>query len=902
MIKADQKYFKYKIEKKYFFNKIYCPKLIEKKLYKFWEINGFFLPSDKYKENFCIVIPPPNITGNLHIGHAFQQTFMDIIIRYQRMLGKNTLWQYGTDHAGIATQMIVEKNILKQKKQNIYKISKQKFIKQIWKWKKKYSKNISAQIKRLGHSIDWSRERFTMDKKFSEIVKKAFVHLYNDNLIYRGIKIVNWDPKLKTAVSDLEIVKKISKEKIWYVKYILADNLETKDNKKYLIISTSKPETIFADIAVAVHPDDIRYQDLIGKYLILPLLNCKIPIIGDKKINMNKETGCLRITPGHDFHSYEIAKKNSLSIIRVFDFCACMLNKVEVLNSSGEEWLFYRNIPICYHGIDRFKSRKIIINEIKKLKLLHDVKIKEIDLFYADRSDVIVEPMITNQWYIKTKFLAKDAILAVKNKKIQFISKQYENMYFSWMKNIKDWCISRQLHWGHRIPVWYDLKKNVYVGINEKDIRKKYNIFEGVELFQETDVLDTWFSSSLWTFATLGWLQNEKTLKQFHPTDVLITGFDIIFFWVSRMIMMTMYFIKDKNGNGIVPFKKIYITGLIRDKYGEKMSKTKGNVLDPIDIIDGISLEELLKKRINEAINSEFVNKIISNTKKEYPNGIKSFGADSLRFAFCSISSSCRDINLDLSRLDGYRNFCNKLWNASRFIFINCKNINYKNNDKLIYYSFLDKWIISKFNDIIKLYKHSLDNFRFDMAANVLYDFLWHDFCDWYIELSKKIIFSEDKNNVFSIRHTLIKVLENFLKLAHPIIPFITEIIWQNIKNFNGSSGRTIMLEKFPCFDKQNVYVESVFLMNWVKKIIINIRNIKLEKGININEKLDIFIKEFDINKRYLIEKNIKFVIKISSLNSITLLDNDFVSEPSIILYIDNSKLFIPKRFINNKK
>ncbi|CAL1329544.1 Valine--tRNA ligase [Candidatus Providencia siddallii] len=869
---------------------------IEKNIYNFWEKNGFFKYNKNINQNnFCIAIPPPNITGSLHMGHAFQQTIMDIIIRYQRMQGKNTLWQTGTDHAGIATQIIIENKILSEEGKIRKDYNKKDYINKIWKWKKESNKIISQQMRRLGNSVNWKRERFTMDEKFSKSVKEAFIRLYKDNLIYRGKRLVNWDTELHTAISDLEVKNRKKKVHIWYIKYQLANDEKTLDGKNYLIIATTRPETILGDTAVAVNPEDLRYKNLIGKKIISPIINRYIPIIGDKYADIHKNTGCVKITPAHDFNDYKIGKQHQLIMINIMDLNGNILNKLEFFDSNGKLLNIHNcEIPKKYHGINRFIARKLIVSELEKIGALIKVKLYETNIPYNERNGIIIEPMLTNQWYIRAKFLAKNAIKAVEDGRINFIPQQYKNMYYSWMNNIQDWCISRQLWWGHRIPAWYDKNGNIYVNYNEDKIRIENNFDTNFVLNQDKDVLDTWFSSGLWTFSTLGWPKKTNALKMFHPTDILVSGFDIIFFWIARMIMLTMYFIKDKKNKPQIPFKTVYITGLIRDEEGQKMSKSKGNVIDPLDIINGISLEDLLKKRTTNMLQPQLSKKILKNTKKEFPEGIKAYGADALRFTLTALASTGRDIIFDMKRLLGYRNFCNKLWNASRFVLINTKNQDCGQNGGKINFSLSDYWILTKLNNTIKNYSEALDKNRYDIAANIIYDFTWNDFCDWYITISKILINKNDKVQIRSIRYTLIEVLEKILRLAHPIIPFITENIWQNIKSIKNIHDLTIMLQPFPKFDESKINKIAFEKIEWIKKLIIAIRNIRTEINIEPNKLLHIFFKSESKNIITLVKKNQIIIKSIALLKEITFLSKNETPPVSITKLINNAELNFP--------
>ena len=647
-------------------DKTFNPNAIERAMYQAWEEKGYFKPhGDTSKESYCIMIPPPNVTGSLHMGHAFQDTIMDTLIRYQRMQGKNTLWQVGTDHAGIATQMVVERKIAAEEGKTRHDYGREAFIDKIWQWKGESGDTITKQLRRLGASVDWERERFTMDEGLSGAVKEVFVRLYQDDLIYRGKRLVNWDPKLHTAISDLEVENREKKGHMWHFRYPLADGLTTAEGKDHIVVATTRPETMLGDTAVAVNPNDPRYQDLIGKDVILPLVGRRIPIVGDEHADMEKGTGCVKITPAHDFNDYEVGKRHQRPMINIFTLNADIRQEAEVFSSNGEPSTAYdTGLPEAYQGLERFAARKAIVADMEAKGLLAAIEENNMTIPYGDRGGVVIEPLLTDQWYVRAAPLAKVATEVVEDGRIQFVPKQYENMYFSWMRDIQDWCISRQLWWGHRIPAWYDANGKVYVGRDEAEVRAAHDLAADVELRQDEDVLDTWFSSALWTFSTLGWPENTEALKTFHPTSCLVTGFDIIFFWVARMIMMTTHFLKDEDGKPQVPFKKVFVHGLIRDEQGQKMSKSKGNVLDPLDMIEGIQIEDLVTKRTTNMMQDQMADKIASRTRKEFPEGIEPHGTDALRFTIMALASTGRDINWDMSRLDGYRSFCNKIWNA----------------------------------------------------------------------------------------------------------------------------------------------------------------------------------------------------------------------------------------------
>lgn len=874
----------------------YNPAEIEQPLYQHWEKNGYFKANgDTTKESFCIVIPPPNVTGSLHMGHAFQQTIMDTMIRYQRMQGKNTLWQSGTDHAGIATQMVVERKIAAEEGKNRHDYGRDAFIDKIWEWKAESGGNISNQMRRLGNSVDWERERFTMDEGLSKAVKEAFVRLHKEDLIYRGKRLVNWDPKLHTAISDLEVENREVKGSMWHLRYPLADGAKTAEGKDYLIVATTRPETMLGDTGVAVNPEDPRYKDLIGKEIILPIVNRRIPILADEHADMEKGTGCVKITPAHDFNDYEVGRRHQLPMINIMDFDGNIRVSAEVLDTNGvESDVYSTEIPEAYQGMERFAARKAMVAEFERLGLLEEIKPHDLTVPYGDRGGVVIEPLLTDQWYVRAAPLAKPAVEAVKNGDIQFVPKQYENMYFSWMNDIQDWCISRQLWWGHRIPAWYDNQGNVYVGRDEEEVRRENNIAADVALRQDDDVLDTWFSSALWTFSTLGWPENTEALKTFHPTNVLVSGFDIIFFWIARMIMMTMHFIKDEDGKPQVPFNTVYMTGLIRDEEGQKMSKSKGNVLDPLDMIDGISLENLLEKRTGNMMQPQMAEKIAKRTSKEFPEGIEAHGTDALRFTLAALASTGRDINWDMKRLSGYRNFCNKLWNASRFVLMNTEEQDCGYQGDEMTFSLADRWILAEFNNTVKAYREALDSYRFDIAAGILYEFTWNQFCDWYLELSKPAVHKGNDAQKRAARHTLIEVLEGLLRLAHPIIPFITETIWQRVKEVKGIEGETIMLQAFPEFDASLVDEQALNDLEWIKEVIVAVRNIRAEMNIAPGKPLEVILRGADDNAKRRVSDNIGFLKAMGRLADIRPLAEGEEAPLSVNKLVNGAELLIP--------
>ncbi|MCQ8233853.1 valine--tRNA ligase [Pectobacterium carotovorum] len=879
----------------------YNPQDIEQPLYEHWEKQGYFKPhGDTSKESFSIMIPPPNVTGSLHMGHAFQQTIMDTLIRYQRMQGKNTLWQAGTDHAGIATQMVVERKIAAEEGKTRHDYGREAFIDKIWQWKGESGGNITNQMRRLGNSVDWERERFTMDEGLSNAVKEVFVRLYKEDLIYRGKRLVNWDPKLRTAISDLEVENREVKGSMWHLRYPLADGVKTADGKDYLVVATTRPETVLGDTGVAVNPEDPRYKDLIGKEVILPLIGRRIPIVGDEHADMEKGTGCVKITPAHDFNDYEVGKRHQLPMVNILTFDGDIRQSAEIFDTNGEASTAYSSdIPEAFQGLERFAARKALVAAFDELGLLEEIKAHDLTVPYGDRGGVVIEPMLTDQWYVRAAVLAKPAVEAVEDGRIQFVPKQYENMYFSWMRDIQDWCISRQLWWGHRIPAWYDANGNVYVGRTEAEVRSENNLADDVVLNQDEDVLDTWFSSGLWTFSTLGWPEQTPDLKAFHPSSVMVSGFDIIFFWIARMIMLTMHFIKDEDGKSQVPFHTVYMTGLIRDEEGQKMSKSKGNVIDPLDMVDGISLEALLEKRTGNMMQPQLAEKIRKRTEKQFPNGIEPHGTDALRFTLAALASTGRDINWDMKRLEGYRNFCNKLWNASRFVLMNTEDqdCGFGAGEKVL--SLADRWILAEFNRTVKAYREALDSYRFDIAAGILYEFTWNQFCDWYLELTKPVMNGGSEAELRGTRHTLVTVLEALLRLAHPIIPFITETIWLRVKTLKGISAavrtnESIMLQPFPEFDAAQEDTLALNDLEWIKQAIIAVRNIRAEMNIAPGKPLEVLLRDVTAEAQRRVEENRSFIQTLARLESITLLPAGDKGPVSVTKLIDGAELLIP--------
>lgn len=817
-------------------DKTYQPHAIETSWYQTWEQNNYFAPQGS-GEPYTIMIPPPNVTGSLHMGHGFNNAIMDALIRFRRMQGRNTLWQPGTDHAGIATQMVVERQLAADGIAR-HDLGREKFLDKVWEWKEQSGGTITRQIRRLGSSVDWSRERFTMDEGLSEAVKEAFVRLHEDGLIYRGKRLVNWDTKLHTAISDLEVENHDEKGHLWNLRYPLADGHKTADGKDHLIVATTRPETMLGDSAVAVHPDDERYKALIGQYVDLPLVGRRIPIIADEYCDPEFGTGCVKITPAHDFNDYEVGKRHNLPLINIFDQDAAVLPGAQIFNIDGSvNALIDSGLPAAYAGLDRFEARKRIVADIEALGLLEKIDDHALKVPKGDRSGTVIEPWLTDQWYVSTKPLAEKAIAVVESGEIQFVPKQYENMYFSWMRDIQDWCISRQLWWGHRIPAWYDQAGNVYVGRDEAEVRAKHDLGD-IPLRQDDDVLDTWFSSGLWTFSTLGWPQQTDFLKTFHPTDVLVTGFDIIFFWVARMIMLSTHL------TGQIPFKTVYVHGLVRDGQGQKMSKSKGNVLDPLDIVDGITLDALLEKRTSGMMQPKLAEKIAKQTRAEFPDGIASYGTDALRFTFCSLATTGRDVKFDMGRVEGYRNFCNKLWNATNFVLENTDGKDCGVNDEPVELSAVDRWIISALQRCEQDVTRHLDAFRFDLATQALYEFVWDEYCAWYLELVKPVLWDETASaeRQRGTRRTLVRVLEVILRLAHPFMPFITEEIWQRIKALAGKDGATLMLQPWPVANEARVDAGAEADIAWVKTFMLGVRQIRGEMKISMSKRIDVVL------------------------------------------------------------
>ena len=844
-------------------DKTFSPGDIESRWYSEWEDKNHFAPRDG-DLSYCIPIPPPNVTGTLHMGHGFQQAIMDALIRFHRMKGHSTLWQVGTDHAGIATQMLVERQ-LEAKGISRHDLGRDGFIDKVWEWKAESGGAITQQLRRLGASVDWSRERFTMDPELSEAVREVFVQLYNEGLIYRGQRLVNWDPKLHTAISDLEVVQEEEAGYLWHLRYPI------KGSDEAVIVATTRPETMLGDTAVAVNPVDDRYAHLIGQTILLPLTGREIPIIADDYVDADFGSGCVKITPAHDFNDYAMGERHQLPVINILTADAC-LNE---------------NVPKQFQGLDRFDGRKAVVAAMDALGLLEKIDDHQLKVPRGDRSGVVIEPWLTLQWYVDAKKLAGPAIEAVETGAVEFIPKQWENTYFSWMRDIQDWCISRQLWWGHRIPAWYDSSGNVYVGNDEAAVRKSHDLPDTCVLTQDDDVLDTWFSSALWTFSTLGWPRETEELKRFHPASVLVTGFDIIFFWVARMIMMSLHLKKE------VPFKQVYVHGLVRDAEGQKMSKSKGNVLDPIDLIDGIDIESLVQKRTSALMQPQQAQKIDKATRRQFPGGIPGYGTDALRYTFYSLASTGRDIKFDLGRMEGFRNFCNKLWNAARYVLMNTEGFDHTCEYR---YSLADQWIRSKLQTAVVDTTKNLEQYRFDHAAQTLYDFVWNEYCDWYLELSKPVLWDDSAPSELrqGTLKTLLEVLETILRLMHPLTPFITEEIWQNVTPRLGLQGDTIMLAQWPAPDSDAVNIDAEAEMEWLKTIIVAIRTIRNEANIPPGDSLDIVLGNTVDTDLERIQRHKPSLEKLAKVSSIRAVQSDEDQMPVLSALAGTIEVMVP--------
>ena len=845
-------------------DKNFSPADIEGRWYDKWESAGYFAPSG-HGPAYCIPIPPPNVTGTLHMGHGFQQAIMDALIRYHRMRGHNTLWQVGTDHAGIATQMVVERQ-LEAEGGSREALGREAFVKRVWDWKEQSGGAITQQLRRLGTSPDWQRERFTMDPGLSDAVQRVFIALFEKGLIYRGHRLVNWDPKFHTAISDLEVVQEEEQGSLWHLRYPLSDG------EGHLVVATTRPETMLGDTAVAVHPSDPRYQHLVGKTIDLPLTDRQIPIIADDYVDPEFGSGCVKITPAHDFNDYAMGERHNLPKINILTASAA-------LNDA---------VPEHFRGLDRFVARDKVITELEALNLLDKIEPHALKVPRGDRSGAVIEPWLTPQWYVDAKKLAEPAIKAVEQGDIRFVPKQWENTYFAWMRDIQDWCISRQLWWGHRIPAWYDTDDNVYVGQSEAEIRRAYELPETLALTQDEDVLDTWFSSAIWTFSTLGWPEENADLRSFHPASVLVTGFDIIFFWVARMIMMSLEFM------GEVPFHTVYVHGLVRDGEGQKMSKSKGNVLDPIDLIDGIELEALIAKRTANLMQPQLAERIEKATRKQFPDGIPGYGTDALRYTFYSLASTGRDIKFDIGRMEGYRNFCNKIWNAARYVLSHTEG-----HDLLKARgtpSLADRWIRSRLQSTLLAVDDAVAAYRFDLAAQSLYDFVWNEFCDWYLELSKPVLWDEagHPQALLGTRQTLAEVLEQALRMLHPFMPFVTEEIWQSVSPLTGATGDSIMLAPWPTPEPEHTDRDAEDEIEWMKGIIVAIRTIRSEANIPPATTLEVTVANTSELDRDRLQRNGTFLQRLSKSASIIPIDNHDAETASLMALFGELEVRVP--------
>ena len=822
--------------------KTYDPQAIESLWYDVWESQGYFKPRGGTNP-YSIALPPPNVTGSLHMGHAFQQTLMDILIRYQRMRGADTLWQCGTDHAGIATQMVVERQ-LESKGQSRLELGREKFIQAVWDWKELSGNTITRQSRRLGTSMDWTRERFTMDADLSHAVQEVFIRLYDEGLIYRGKRLVNWDPVLHTAVSDLEVLAQEEKGHLWHIRY------PRSDGNGYLVVATTRPETMLGDSAVAVHPDDARFRDLVGHTLELPLTGRTIPVIADNHVDPEFGTGCVKITPAHDFNDYEMGQRHDLPLLNIFTIDAA-------INENG---------PDAYRGMDRYVARRHIVEDLQSLDLIGKIEDHTLMVPRGDRSGAAIEPYLTDQWYVKIRPLAEPAIAAVESGSIRFVPENWSKTYFEWMHNINDWCISRQLWWGHRIPAWYDAGGNIYVGKDAAHVREKHHLDDTVELTRDPDVLDTWFSSALWPFSTLGWPEQTGELRRFYPTSVLVTGFDIIFFWVARMIMMGLKFMGD------VPFREVYVTGLVRDSEGQKMSKSKGNILDPLDLIDGIELDALVAKQTANLMQPQLQARIEKATRAHFPDGIPAFGTDALRFTFAQLATQGRDIRFDTGRIQGYRNFCNKLWNASRYVMLCVAEQGIEVNAGEAQYGTAERWISTRLGQATERVIRGIADYRFDLAAQALYEFTWDEYCDWYVELSKTTLNDPESSEAQKrgVLQTLLTNLEILLRLLHPFIPFITEELWQKVAPLLNRRGETIMLQAYPDAEQLPGDPSVQDEIDWLRTFVLGVRRIRAERDIAPGKPLALQVKGGTGQERQWLQQNTTYIRALAKVSAIT--------------------------------
>ncbi|MCW5573021.1 MAG: valine--tRNA ligase, partial [Steroidobacteraceae bacterium] len=826
-------------------DKVFSPRDIERRLYERWESHGWFAPSGR-GEPFCIVIPPPNVTGTLHMGHAFQDTIMDALTRYHRMRGADTLWQPGTDHAGIATQMVVERQLAAEGQRRT-DLTREAFVERVWRWKEQSGGTISQQLRRLGASVDWSRERFTMDPGLSAAVTEAFVRLHDEGLIYRGKRLVNWDPVLETAVSDLEVLSEEEDGQLWHLRYPLADG------SGHVVVATTRPETMLGDSAVAVHPDDERYRHLVGREIALPLAGRRIPVIADAHVDPEFGSGCLKITPAHDFDDYEIGARHGLEVINVFTPQATLNDQV----------------PERFRGLDRFVARERVVAELTAAGLVERIEPHKLMVPRGDRTRAVIEPLLTDQWYVRIAPLAEPAIEAVERGEIRFVPDNWSKTYFEWMRNIKDWCVSRQLWWGHRIPAWYDAAGTAYVGRDEAEVRARHRLAPDLPLTQDPDVLDTWFSSALWPFSTLGWPARTDALARYYPTSVLVTGFDIIFFWVARMIMMGLKFM------GEVPFHEVYIHGLVRDADGNKMSKSKGNIIDPLDLIDGIELEPLVAKRTSGLMQPELAPRIEADTRRQFPDGIPAYGTDALRFTFCSLATTGRDIRFDLGRIQGYRNFCNKLWNAARYVMMNTEGEDCGLGGSEVELGVPERWIISTLHQSAGQVHAAMAQYRLDLAAQAIYDFSWNEYCDWYLELAKPTLTDPQASDARKrgTRRTLLEVLETTLRLAHPLLPFITERIWAQVGPLAGRHADTIMLQPYPQSLPERIDEAAVGDMAWLKGFVLGVRKMRNDLDVPPSKSVSVLLQHGGSRDRDLLQRTLPYLRALARVQEISWLE-----------------------------
>ena len=845
-------------------DKAFSPADIEPRIYAHWEASGYFAPSG-HGPAYSIVIPPPNVTGTLHMGHAFEHTIMDALIRFHRMRGFDTLWQPGTDHAGIATQMVVERQLNAEGKRRV-ELGREAFVARVWQWKEASGGMIAKQMRRLGDSVDWQRDQFTMDPRLSQTVTEVFVRLYEEGLIYRGKRLVNWDPVLKTAVSDLEVVAEEESGSLWHLRYPLSDS------EGFLVVATTRPETMLGDAAVAVHPDDARYRHLIGRKVRLPLTARELPIIADSYVDPAFGSGCVKITPAHDFNDYEVGLRHNLPLINIM-----------TLDASLND-----NVPVAYQGLDRSEARTRIIADLDARGLIERVEPHKLTVPRGDRSNAVLEPLLTDQWFVDIKPLAAPAIRAVEDGRVRFVPEHWTGVYFEWMHKIKDWCISRQLWWGHRIPAWYDPDGRWYVARNEAQARALHGIDAATPLRQDSDVLDTWFSSALWPFSTQGWPEQTRALQTYYPTAALVTGFDIIFFWVARMIMMGLKFAGD------VPFRAVYIHGLIRDQDGQKMSKTKGNVIDPLDIVDGISLDALLAKRTSGLMQPQMRAAIEKDTRRQFPHGIAAYGTDALRLCFARLATQSRDLRFDMARVEEYRNFCNKLWNAARYVLMNVEGRDLQVQGAE--FSLADRWIQSRLSAMLARIESGFADYRLDNVANALYEFTWHEFCDWYVELSKAVLQSDAAGAAAQrgARFTLISTLETLLRALHPLAPFITEEIWQRVRLSAAAPGETIMRAAYPTADGIQSDSQAEPEMRWVMDFILGVRQIRGEMDIAPSRRLDVLLQNAADKDIEYLGRNLHYLSRLAGIEPPRVLAAGHTAPISAVALLGSLEILVP--------